>query len=263
MGPGSIAPWAVPLVGAITGLAAALALALYRRLRRRTEELRSLAALYRWTFTPDSPDLARRWRGTPFGRGADRRAVEVFTGSHRGHHFTAFTYSFDAAPGGGAKRQFFSVYSLSTGHPVPTIEFTPAGAQPPPPELGGQPVEFPSADFRSAWTVTAGHPSVAFGLVNPAFVAWLMRADHALPLRFEGTDILTWRPGRLKPGSIMPTLDLLAEVARLLPKYVRDAFTGSIPVVPHRQATRRPAPGPGPGRPAAPGGGAGTQSPSG
>jgi hypothetical protein len=241
--PGSIAAWVVPVAGVVLGILAAVALWGYRRLNRRSEEMRSVAALYRWAFTPDSADLTRRWRGTPFGVGTDRRAGEVFTGSHRGHHFTAFTYTF--VPPGGSRPQAYTVYSLSTGHRVPTIEFTPAGLEPPPPELGGGRVEFASADFNNAWTVTAGSATVAFGLINPAFVAWLMRADHAIPLRFEGTDIVTWRQGRIRPGSIMPTLDQLAEVARLVPQYVRDAYAAAeANPPPHRVTTRRPVSGP-------------------
>jgi hypothetical protein len=233
----------VPVAGVVLGVFAAVVLWAYRRLTRRSDEMRSVAALYRWAFTPDSPDLARRWRGTPFGVGTDRRAGEVFTGSHRGHHFTAFTYTF--VPAAGGKAHTYSVYSLSTGHRVPTIEFTPAGIEPPPAELGGGRVEFASADFNNAWTVTAGSATVAFGLINPAFVAWLMRADHAIPLRFEGTDIVTWRAGRMRPGSIMPTLDQLAEVARLVPQYVRDAYAAAqANPPPHRVTTRRPASGP-------------------
>jgi hypothetical protein len=250
----------VPLAGAILGIFAALALGVYRRVTRRSDEMRSLAALYRWTFTPDSPDLARRWRGTPFGVGPERRAAEVFTGSHRGHHFAAFTYLYLPQP--GARVQAFSVYTLSTGHLVPTIEFTPAGGEPPPPELGGQRVEFASADFNSAWTVTAGNATVAFGIVNPGFVAWLMRAGHAIPLRFEGSDIVTWRSGRLRPGTIMPTLDMLVDVARLVPQYVRDAYAPREQRLTHRAASRWAAVQRGyPGLPGAGGGGGGTPPP--
>jgi hypothetical protein len=178
--------------------------------------------------------------------GSDRRAAEVFTGSHRGHHFTAFTYSFAPPPGAGSgpasAPKVYSVYTLSTGHRVPTIEFTPAGTQPPPAELGGQRVEFASADFNSAWTVTAGIASVAYGIVNPGFVAWLMRADHAIPLRFEGSDIVTWRPGVLEPATVMPVLDLLVEVAKLVPQYLRDAYTAADARPPHRLTARNPYP---------------------
>ncbi|MDR1428159.1 MAG: hypothetical protein LBJ08_10470, partial [Bifidobacteriaceae bacterium] len=216
---------------------AAIAMAVYRRLRRRSDELRALAALYRWTFAPDSPDLVRRWRGTPFGSGSAWRATEVFTGSHRGHHFAAFTYSFLLSA--AAKPQVFTVYALSTGHRVPTVEFTPAGSDPPPAQMGGQTVEFASADFNRAWTVTAGNRSVAHGIVGPGLVAWLMRADHAIPLRFEGSDIVTWRAGRLRPATIMPMLDALVEVARLVPHYVREALTATEVRPPHREAVRR------------------------
>jgi hypothetical protein len=82
---------------------------------------------------------------------------------------------------------------------------------------------------------------VAYGVVNPALVAWLMRSDHAIPLRFEGSDILTWRPGRLSPSRIMPTLDLLVEVASLVPQYVRDAGATTQARTPHREASRRAA----------------------
>jgi hypothetical protein len=291
MDPGSVAPWVVPVAGAACGLLAAIGLGVFRRINRRSEELRALAALYRWTFSPDAPELARHWRGTPFGLGSNRRATEVFTGSYRGHHFAVFTYSYtppappaddagparaavaspavsahpavsspaagrddgtgtdtaaDACPQAGAAppEQRYSVYSLSMGHRVPTIEFTPAGAEPPPADLGGHTVAFASADFSAAWTVTAGSPTVAYGIVNPEFVAWLMRADHAMPLRFEGSDALTWRIGGLRPSSIIPILDMLVEAAQLVPQYVRAAYTPPEVRLPHRLATRLGPPTP-------------------
>gem|GEM_PF-2328800 len=230
---------AVPAVGLALGLLAGFGIWVWKRVNRRAEELKALAALYRWTYTPEADSLARRWRGQPFGTGIDRRVTDVLTGSHRGRHFAAFTYTFipslnddasrgevvETSPRGRVRPQVMTVFVLTLEDHLPAVEFTPAGLPLPQARLGGKQVDLAASVFSEAWSVTAGDPELAYSILHEGFVWWLLREDRVrTPMRFEGSDILTWIPGRVPLRLMVPELDALIEACDLMPGEVLDAY---------------------------------------
>ncbi|MDR0505070.1 MAG: hypothetical protein LBG70_04605 [Bifidobacteriaceae bacterium] len=216
--------WSVPLTGIVLGLLAGLVIGLWRRAHRREESLKALAALYRWTFTPESRAMTRRWRGQPFNASPSGRATDVLTGSHRGRHFAAFTFSQSDDAGNLPDQTTFAVFVLTLGKHLPAIEFTPVGWPAPPREQGGALVSFPPGPFRESWRVTAGNQLLARQIVHSGFARWLLRPDRiTVPMRFEGSDVLAWHHGPLDVSRVAAELDALIEVIDLVPEQYRGA----------------------------------------
>jgi hypothetical protein len=221
--------WPVPALGVALGLAAVVVLWVYRRRHMRREALAAIAALFRWSYLPQGPDLLRRWQGLPFGEGAGQRVSEVLTGNYRRHHFAAFTYTREPVAAGtgflGSGPQSFTVFALTIEYHLPLIEFVPVGEEHSPATLGMGRVRSNIAEFDKHWSIATSDVALAAGMVQPAMMSWLLdpaRAD--LHLRIEETDLLCWRPGRLELRGITDTLDMLIAIRNMVPQSVWEAY---------------------------------------
>ena len=134
---------------------------------KRRERLFAAAAMRGWTFTREAPELVHRWSGQPFGRGDNRRARDVLSGTWRGHDFVAFAYSYETSSTDSkgdrtTTTHTFGVLAWSLPAWLPTLEVRPenilhraAGA------VGlGSDIELESEDFNRAFRVRGLGPEV-------------------------------------------------------------------------------------------------------
>jgi len=201
----------VPMVG-IVGVVLAL---------RRRRLLTAWAARNGWQLTDSAPELTERWHTAPFGIGSARRATEVLTGIWQGRAATSFRYRYTSSDGDRRTVHTFHVLVLALPAYLPTLELTPEGlgarlAK----AVGGQDLEFESADFNDAWRVTSRMPRFASDVVHPRLMERLLRPGSRANLRIEGTDILTWSAGVPDLDVVAARLGLLDAVVRSIPRFV-------------------------------------------
>jgi len=189
--------------------------------RRRRARVTAWAAANGWQYQASAPELTQRWQGAPFGVGSSRRATEVLTGTWQGRSATSFTYRYSVS--NGKSRSTFTFQVLTLGLPafLPTLELSPEGlgdrvAK----ALGGQDLEFESADFNRAWRVTSRMPKFASDVVHPRLMERLMQPGARANIRIEGTDILTWSAGAPDLDLVASRLGLLDAVVRSIPRFV-------------------------------------------
>lgn len=208
---------AVALVAAMTILAVG-SLVVGRRRRAR---LVAWAAVNGWQYRAVAPELTGCWHGAPFGIGSSRRASDVLTGTWEGRAATSFRYQYSTTNGKQRTTYTFAVVVLGLPAFLPTLELTPEGlgariAK----AIGGQDLEFESADFNRAWRVTSRMPRFAYDVVHPRLMERLLRPGARANLRIEGTDILTWGSGSPDLDELAARLGLLDAVVESIPRFV-------------------------------------------
>ena len=193
---------------------------------KRRERLFAAATMRGWTFTREAPELVQRWSGQPFGRGDNRRARDVLSGTWRGHDFVAFAYSYETSSTDSkgdrtTTTHTFGVLAWSLPTWLPTLEVRPenilhraAGA------VGlGSDIELESEDFNRAFRVEASDPKYASDVLPPRSMERLLAAPRA-PWRIEGSSILTWDSSVFEPDDLDPRLFALEAVVSAIPAFV-------------------------------------------
>ncbi|MFD6093498.1 hypothetical protein ACFWGN_15375 [Oerskovia sp. NPDC060338] len=187
-------------------------------------------------------DLAKRWKGTPFGAGHARKATEVLAGQYAGRPALSFTYVWTV--GGGKSETTHTAHVVVLFLPValPTLELTPEGfgtrvAK----AFGGQDIQLESEDFNRAWRIEASDLRFAHQVLHPRLMHRLLEPDFARRnVRIEGDAILGWTGGRTVLDNVLPLMSRLAVVADAIPDHVW-LDRGAVP--PRRQGeSPRPAP---------------------
>lgn len=208
--------------------------------RRRMFE--AWAARHGWRYADLDRDLAKRWKGTPFGAGHARKATEVLAGQYAGRPALSFTYVWTV--GGGKSETTHTAHVVVLFLPVslPTLELTPEGfgtrvAK----AFGGQDIQLESEDFNRAWRVESGDLRFAHQVLHPRLMHRLLEPDFARRnVRIEGDAILGWTGGRTVLDNVLPLMSRLAVVADAIPDHVW-LDRGAVP--PRRQdESPRPAP---------------------
>ena len=189
--------------------------------RRRRQRVTAWAAANGWVYRAADPELTERWRGAPFGVGSSRRATEVLTGTWQGRPATSLKYRYSTSSGNEQTTYTFHVLVIALPAFLPTLELMPEslGARLAK-AVGGQDLEFESADFNRAWRVTSRMPRFAHDVVHPRLMERLLRPGARANLRIEGTDILTWSAGVPDLDLVAARLGLLDAVVRSIPRFV-------------------------------------------
>lgn len=200
----------VRLVGpALLVVAAAFALWWWRRDRARGERLDAYATTHGWTFAGRDDGVLRRWSGAPFADGRDRRADNVLSGHVGRYRVVACDYRRSVYALGEPSTESYAVLAADLGRAgLPPLEVTslPRPLLGPDPRPGAEP-------FDRAFTVTCADPAFAGAVLTPAVRRLLVDEARGAAWRVDGTDVVLWRRGRLRPQRLQTEAVLLTRLA--------------------------------------------------
>lgn len=145
---------------------------------------------------PEDPTLVDRWRGEPFGQGANPRATNVISGAYRGHRVLAFDYSYERrAPSGGVVRDVYAVFAVRLPRALPHVELTPEELV----DRGRRLLQHADVTvgdevFDKAFRVRCDDARAAAALLQPELRRRLREAGTR-SYRFTGDTLVTWELG--------------------------------------------------------------------
>lgn len=217
-----------PVIGIAYVLAWAGVAALVEVGRRRRRERRALftawAAAHGWEYDEHSAVLVGRWTAWPF-RGANRTATDVLRGVVDGCPVASFTHGGSLSPRvrrAGASGLHVVMTTLPTAFPSLTI--TPEdGYSRTAVAVGVRDIQLESAEFNARWRVVSADPRFAHAVLQPHLMARLLEPDvEGMSVLVEDRDIALFAPGRTRPADVEPRAALLAELVRMVPRYLPD-----------------------------------------
>lgn len=185
---------------------------------KRRGEIRELAAKKQWDRTPSDTDLPKTFGGEPFQHGHGRVAHDILRGRHNGRAVLVFDYSYRTrGTDGDDTHRFWVACVEDLPAALPPLEvvrrkWTKGNVS----RLGGVEVRTGDPAFDDRYRVTTSSPQLAADLLSPA-VLRLLASWPDLAWRIEGTRLLTWGAGSMKPHWIEPTLNLLTQLAGAVP----------------------------------------------
>jgi hypothetical protein len=198
----------------------------YLQESKRRQELQQFCASKGWQYAAEDDSFTMRWHGTPFAEGDRRRARNVLQGADRGVPFVAFDYQYDTETTdskGNRQRQthHFDVVALALPTVLPTLQVTPEGfLQRAAAAVGlGSDIDLESEDFNRRFTVHARQPKFASDVLTPRTMQALL-ADPPTAWRIEGSDLVSWRSGTMKPVDVLARLATLHHVVDGIPSFV-------------------------------------------
>ncbi len=168
--------------------------------KQRREEFAATARQREWTYTERDDRWCERFRGPPFGRGSDRRAINVLGGTYDGRAFVAFDYRYSthSTDSQGHSRTTvhpYSVLALNVGTRFPRLSVAPEGFfSRAVGRITNRDIELESEDFNRAFTVTADDRKFASDVLHPQMMEYLLRMPD-LGWEFEGDSLVAVRAG--------------------------------------------------------------------
>ncbi|MCL2465051.1 MAG: DUF3137 domain-containing protein, partial [Micrococcales bacterium] len=198
-----------------------------QRERQRQAQLAAWAAANGFTYAPQFPPLTVRWKGPPFVNVRNAEARDVITGrTPRGRDFCSFLYMYVVQSGKSSQTFYFWVMALTMPAALPWLmvnrntfgdklsEF-----------FGGQDIELESDDFNRAYRVRAASQELAYGVLQPRTIEWLLGPGQAItPLRTDNADLIHWRSGQPDPAELVPHLELMDAFVDAIPQLVWEDF---------------------------------------
>lgn len=184
---------------------------------RRRRAMTAFAAERELTYEARDPSLVDRFRGSPFGRGYDRRATNVVHGTHEGRHVVAFDYHFRvrssrgsrSSGGRGSSAHTYSVIAMHLDAVVPDLSVSPTGV------LGHlvnavsrRDVQVGHPDLDREFTIVTADPQLAAELLTPEVAALMLRNTH-VAWRFERDSMLMIERGTWSTDEIDARLRLM------------------------------------------------------
>ncbi len=231
-------------------VAGGLAYGSYLAAKRRREAFAALAAAHGWVWTERDDRWAARFDATPFGTGRDRRASNVLTGAHDGRPLVAFDYRYSTTRtttvNGRTQHRTedhpFSVVGLDAGARFPELAVSPQGFWNQIVDaVTGNDIDFESADFNDAFTVTCPDRKFASDVIHPRMMELLMRAPD-LAWRFTDGWALVIRKGSHSEAEVTAKLARLDAIVDQVPDFVWRDVLGSVPPAQPSQRADPPAP---------------------
>lgn len=243
----------------LLGLPIAVVVVVVRSQRRRREAVHAWAAAHGWRVIGTDPALVDHWRGPPFGVGSSRRATEVMVTTGKGRTALSFTYSYVTGGGEHSTTHAFHVVAVPLPAPLPMLQLIPDTFGPDAfTGLGLPDLQLESHEFNDAWKVEAPDPRFAHDVLHPRLMERLLRPDaRDVRLRFCGTDLLTWCPGRTDVDRIRERVALMTDVIDAIPRFVWEnvgapGVARAVPPMPPLPPTPPPARPAEPAQPALP-----------
>lgn len=192
---------------------------------RRRRALAAMAAVKRWDLAKNDRRLPGTFGGRPFASGHGRVARIVLRGRHNGRAILVIDYEYKT-PGndGDDTHHYWAACVDDLPAPLPALEVVARGSrenkQTGPGILAGAP-EFVRGDpaFDQRYQVTTASHQLAADILD-AKVLRLIASWPDFSWRIEGTRLLTWGKGTVKPNWVETCLNMLVALAEAVPEEV-------------------------------------------
>ncbi|GAA2028292.1 hypothetical protein GCM10009839_29160 [Catenulispora yoronensis] len=198
---------------------------------RRNRALTALAAVKQWDLTKNDREIPDTFGGPPFTIGHKRVARRVLRGSHSGRAVLVLDYEY-RTPGSDGDDTHHAWVACVDDLPValPALEVVArSGRRELSSRSGGQLAmpEFVIGDpaFDRRYHVYAANLQLAADLLGPQ-VLRLIASWPDFSWRVEGTRLLTWGSGTLKPHWIETNLNMLVSLVEAVPERVWQTARG-------------------------------------
>ncbi|HEX7589352.1 MAG TPA: DUF3137 domain-containing protein [Demequinaceae bacterium] len=221
-------PWVMAaIVGLLVVAVGWFAWDLWSQGRHRRAMMRFADHIDGWEYRPQTRDYDERFLTFPFGVGRDLRDVDLIRGPFNGFACASFTHEYEE----GDKDEFnatsrWQIDVVDLPYPLAKVDIVPDDflakfAK----LLGGQDIDFESAQFNARWRVKAGDAKYAHDIVHPRLMERLLEADaDGLAIRIEGSAVYSWAVDRRGPEDLARRLGVLTAVARSIPDFVYREF---------------------------------------
>jgi hypothetical protein len=199
----------------------------HRAAKKRQQDLMELAARLGLSFTPErSQQVALRYAFLDrLGKGSNRYAFNVLSGTHHAERVAAFDYHYEThSTDSKGRRQthhhYLSCCVLDLPIDCPELlvgreSFLSKIAQ----ALGYDDIDFESAEFSRTFCVRSKDRRFAYDICNPQMMEYLL-ANRDLNLEIENTTLALLFVGRLDPSEYERNLDRLIQIRSLIPDYL-------------------------------------------
>jgi hypothetical protein len=195
----------------------------WRSAQARTSLVGDLAVVKGWSFNANEPGLVGKWPGEPFGRGEDQQARNVLRGSWDGRKFIAFDYSYQPFSVRSGKQPWrFGVVAMQLPAALPWLEVEHEnllGEQVRNVVESRQDIRFESDLFNRTFRITSVDEKYARAVIHPRLMELLLDRGE-IGWRIMGEHLLGWYAGSHTPADLERRLDLLAQIADLIPPFV-------------------------------------------
>ncbi|WP_078292976.1 DUF3137 domain-containing protein [Mycobacterium sp. D16R24] len=217
-------------VAAIVGGLAVLGIWLFqtarRNHRRRLARLWAFASSRGWSSAESEPGLVGLSACAPFGVGHSRSATDVIRGAIEGVPFVSFTYTYRTGNSSdNTETTHTAMVSCIRTPPSPSMLLvTSEGA------LGGLmdaiglgDLKLESEDFNRRFHIRTNNDRFAYDVLNPSTMhRMLTDRRFQLPMRFDNSNLFTWRWEALRPEWVEPHVRYLIDLLRGVPEYAWD-----------------------------------------
>ena len=186
---------------------------------RRSKRIRALAATHGWLWRKHDESVVGAFIGYPFGIGRGERADDVMRGPFQGRQVLLFDLGFRTGSGDDERTWWIGVYCVTDlPRALPVLEVVRRGWTRPGPSRGiGSRYQTGDRDFDRHYRVTTQSQASAAAVLSPAFISYL-QAGPAFDWRIEGTRMLTWGPGPMRPKRVEGMLSQLVALASAIPQ---------------------------------------------
>ena len=196
-----------------------------QRNRKRMSELAQFAASVGWQYIERDDQLAFQWQRPPFNQGYDHRATDVLRGAFAGRQVVAFDYSYketttDSKGNTSSTTYRYAICALALPATLPYLEVGPESVLS---RLGNvvgvHDIEIESEEFNRKFRVHSDDRKFASDVLSPRLAQTLL----SLPpyhWRTDGTSLVSWSNGVLKPNVIQAWFSALSGVIDSIPDFV-------------------------------------------
>jgi hypothetical protein len=192
---------------------------------RRERDLAAMAALHQWELTKKDRRLPETFGGRPFADGHDRVGRIVMRGRYQNRAILVVDHAFKT-PGsdGDDTHSYWAACVEDLPAALPALEVVPRKSRADRHTTAGiltRAPEFQRGDpaFDRRYRVVATNPLPAADLLD-AEVLRLLAGWPDFSWRVEGTRLLTWGGGTVKPHWVQTCLNMLVALAETIPEEV-------------------------------------------
>jgi hypothetical protein len=204
----------------IPGGLIAFAIVHAKRVReRRIAYCAGWAAHHGFHYRPNDPSALAISRQPPFTLGSGREALDVFRGTFRDVHLHCFQLRFRTGDSQNQSTHDYQVVAISLPAMRPLLDI---GHENSLSRLFDKDLEFENQAFNDLYRIASPSPRFAHDIIHPRTMEWMLADPRARVLRwrFEGSWLLTFRPGPINPDEVFYYAEFLHQVLAQVPEHV-------------------------------------------
>jgi len=195
---------------------------IYRELRYRSR-MRTFAVRHGWKYEEQSSYWSRRLGAFPFGQGSHRRDIYVLTGMFGGLECSTFVHEFHMRIDDKRRtRHQFQITTVKLPFPMRRLDIVAESSRHKVSKwLGGEDIEFESAEFNKKWRVMAPDKKFAHDFVDPRMMERLNQIDAiGLNIRIENDILYTWQSRRQPLSRLATRLGVIVGMVKRIPAHL-------------------------------------------